>query len=63
MPFLETMGKFANEGGMLPEQLWDADDLPEGKMKRGSPTGGHAAVLDARGIGEPGAQLQGRGLF
>jgi len=23
----------------LPEQLWDADDLPEGRMKRGGPTG------------------------
>jgi glucoamylase len=39
MPFIEAMEKFANEGGMLPEQLWDADDLPEGTMKRGSPTG------------------------
>lgn len=24
---------------MLPEQLWDADDLPDGKMKHGDPTG------------------------
>ena len=24
---------------MLPEQLWDAEDLPDGKMKRGGPTG------------------------
>lgn len=39
LPFIEAMEKFANEGGMLPEQLWDADDLPEGKMKRGGPTG------------------------
>ena len=39
LPFIESMEKFANEGGMLPEQLWDADDLPEGKMKRGGPTG------------------------
>ena len=39
MPFIEAMEKFANEGGMLPEQLWDADDLPDGKMKRGGPTG------------------------
>ncbi|MEO8650233.1 MAG: ABC transporter permease, partial [Acidobacteriota bacterium] len=36
MPFIETMEKFANEGGMLPEQLWDADDLPDKKLKRGS---------------------------
>jgi glucoamylase len=39
MPFIEAMEKFANKGGMLPEQLWDADDLPGGKMKRGRPTG------------------------
>jgi glucoamylase len=34
-----TLEKFANDGGMLPEQLWDTDDLPGGKMKRGYPTG------------------------
>ena len=39
LPFIQAMEEFANEGGMLPEQLWDADDLPEGKMKRGGPTG------------------------
>ena len=39
LPFIEAMEKFANEGGMLAEQLWDADDVPEGTMKRGGPTG------------------------
>lgn len=39
LPFIEAMENFANEGGMLPEQLWDDDDLPDGKMKRGGPTG------------------------
>ena len=39
LPFIEAIEKFANEGGMLPEQLWDADDLPGGEMKIGSPTG------------------------
>ena len=39
MPFITTMEKFANQGGMIPEQLWDADDLREGRMKRGFPTG------------------------
>lgn len=39
LPFIETMEKFANEGGMLPEHVWDAEDLPDGKMKRGGPTG------------------------
>jgi glucoamylase len=39
LPFIEAIENFANEGGMLPEQVWDADDLPDGKMKRGGPTG------------------------
>lgn len=39
LPFIEAMEKFANEGGMLPEQLWDADDLLEANMRRGGPTG------------------------
>jgi glucoamylase len=39
-PFITTMEKFANQGGMIAEQLWDSDDLPEQKMKRGLPTGG-----------------------
>lgn len=39
MPFIKVMENFANEGGMITEQLWDADDLPDGSMKRGRPTG------------------------
>ena len=39
MPFISTMEKFANAGGMISEQLWDAADLPEGHMSRGLPTG------------------------
>ncbi len=39
LPFIEAMENIANGGGMLAEQLWDADDLPEGTMKRGDPTG------------------------
>ena len=39
LPFIEAMEHFGNVGRMLPEQVWDADDLPKGKMKRGGPTG------------------------
>ncbi|MGB6220049.1 glycoside hydrolase family 15 protein [Haloferula sp.] len=39
LPFIETLEKFANAGGMLPEQVWDADDLPHASMHRGGPTG------------------------
>jgi glucoamylase len=38
-PFIMTLEKFANPGGMLPEQLWDAKDLPERHLKFGGPTG------------------------
>jgi glucoamylase len=37
--FISAMERFANAGGMLSEQLWDADDLPDGLMRRGLPTG------------------------
>jgi glucoamylase len=37
MPFIAAMEKFANQGGMISEQLWDAEDL--GGMRRGLPTG------------------------
>jgi glucoamylase len=37
MPFVAALEKFANEGGMISEQLWNAKDL--GSMKRGLPTG------------------------
>ncbi len=37
--FIETMEDFSNQGGMLTEQIWDGDDLPHAKMKRGCPTG------------------------
>ena len=39
MSFIEAMEKFANQGGMISEQLWDVDDLPDGRMKRGFATG------------------------
>jgi glucoamylase len=39
MLFIAAMEKFSNAGGMLPEQLWDANDLPERHLKFGGPTG------------------------
>jgi len=38
-PLIGSLEKFANDGGMLPEQVWDADDLPDSRMKFGGPTG------------------------
>jgi len=39
LPFIKALEKFANVGGMISEQLWDAEDLPGDGMKRGRPTG------------------------
>jgi glucoamylase len=39
LPFITSLENFANQGGMITEQLWDGDDLPDGRMKRGYPTG------------------------
>jgi len=39
LPFIKSLENFANQGGMITEQLWDGDDLPDGSMKRGCPTG------------------------
>ncbi|HSI86881.1 MAG TPA: glycoside hydrolase family 15 protein [Candidatus Methylacidiphilales bacterium] len=38
-PYIVAIEKFANNGGMICEQVWDGDDLPGGKMKRGEPSG------------------------
>ena len=39
MPFIKAMEEFANDGGMLSEQLWDTDDPTSSKMRKGEPTG------------------------
>jgi glucoamylase len=38
-PFIAAMEGFANEGGMLSEQVWDGANLSEKGMGRGLPTG------------------------
>jgi glucoamylase len=39
MPFIATIEEFANEGGMITEQLWDGPDLADAHMTPGCPTG------------------------
>jgi len=39
MPYIGAMEQFANDGGMISEQLWDEDKLPGKNVKRGCPTG------------------------
>lgn len=36
---LHTLEAFANEGGMIPEQVWDGPDIPERGLFLGRPTG------------------------
>lgn len=38
-PFVTAMENFASAGGMLPEQVWDAEDMPERGMYLGKPAG------------------------
>ncbi len=47
--YIEMLEKFANEGGMLPEQVWDVEDLPEARMKKGGPTGSAMPLCWAHG--------------
>lgn len=38
-PYIKTMEGFANEGGMIPEQIWDTADIPEKWLFKGRGTG------------------------
>ena len=37
--YLEAMAAMADGAGMLPEQVWDGDDLPQHGLRHGRPTG------------------------
>lgn len=39
LSYIDVLECMANDGGMLSEQLWDDDDLPDGTFKRGQATG------------------------
>ena len=36
---LKTMESFANEGGLISEQVWDSPDIPEHELHFGRPSG------------------------
>jgi glucoamylase len=38
-PYIQAMERFASEAGTLPEQVWDADDLPDAHLHKGRTTG------------------------
>ena len=37
---LKTFENYANETGLFPEQIWDAEDIPKQNLYRGKPSGG-----------------------
>jgi glucoamylase len=39
LPYLEAMAAMASPGGMLPEQVWDADPIPPRRLMPGRATG------------------------
>ncbi len=54
---IEAMERFANDGVMIPEQVWDADDLPGRGLRNGKGTGSatprvwaHAEYLNAASL-------------
>jgi len=63
LPYLEAMAAMASPGGMIPEQVWDTDPIPERFLFPGRPTGSamplawaHAEfvkLLVSRQIGHP----------
>lgn len=44
-PYIQTLERFALDTGLLPEQVWDAPDLPEAHMFLGQPSGSARPLL------------------
>ena len=44
-PYIKAMEGFATNTGLLPEQAWDADDIPDAYMYLGRPTGSAMPLL------------------
>jgi glucoamylase len=63
LPYLEAMAAMASPGGMIPEQVWDAEPIPSRRLYPGRATGSamplawaHAEfvkLLVSRGLGRP----------
>ena len=66
-PYLDAMARMTGPGGLIPEQVWDSDPIPERQLYPGKPTGSamplvwaHAEFLKlllARDAGRPVEQL------
>ena len=63
LPYLQAMAAMASPGGMIPEQVWDADPIPERRLYPGRPSGSamplawahaeYVKLLVSRQIGHP----------
>ncbi len=61
LPYLLAMESFANDGGMIPEQIWPLDDSPP--LKKGDPSGSamplcwahaeYVTLVHSRRVGHP----------
>jgi glucoamylase len=63
LPYLQAMAAMASPGGMIPEQVWDADPIPERRLYPGRPSGSamplawahaeYVKLLVSRQLGRP----------
>ncbi|MDN5865246.1 MAG: glycoside hydrolase family 15 protein [Gammaproteobacteria bacterium] len=49
LPYLEAMAAMAGAGGMIPEQVWDAEAIPERGLYPGRPSGSAMPLVWAHG--------------
>ena len=49
LPYLKAMAAMAGPGGMIPEQVWDTDAIPERGLYPGRPTGSAMPLVWAHG--------------
>ena len=61
VPYLRMMAATATSGGMFPEQIWDAADIPERLLYRGKATGSATPLVWAHAEFVQLAVSQGRG--
>ena len=45
LPYLQAMAGSSTRGRLLPEQVWDAEPVPERRLERGRPTGSASPLV------------------
>jgi glucoamylase len=49
LPYIEAMAAMTGKGGLLPEQIWEADPIPEKGLEPGHPSGSAMPLVWAHG--------------